>query len=76
MPQVSIYFDKETLEKAEAAAKQEGCSLSKWVRRSVDNTLSSSWPPGYFELFGSLKGMGLKRPDQGSFDQDAPREKL
>lgn len=76
MPQLNVYMDSETLAKVENAAKEEGCSISKWVRKSVQNSLSKGWPQGYFNVFGSLKGMGLKRPEQGSFAHDAPRKKL
>jgi hypothetical protein len=76
MPQVSIYLDQGTLKKVRARARADGTSVSKWVRSRIDRDVHRDWPPGYFDLCGILKDVDIERPDQGSFGQDAPREKL
>jgi len=35
-------------------------------------TFSSSWPVGYFDLFGSLRDIGLERPPQGELQDRLP----
>jgi hypothetical protein len=75
MPQVSIYLDRETFRKVRAAARKERCSLSRWARRRLSTSLGG-WPDGYFDVFGALADMPLKRPPQGSFDRDVRRMPL
>ncbi|MDO8518981.1 MAG: toxin-antitoxin system, antitoxin component [Deltaproteobacteria bacterium] len=76
MPQLTVYIDEKTLHKIETAASVEHSSISKWVKKRLEMALHSSWPEGYFNLFGSLKGLGLKRPAKLSFSKDSKRETL
>lgn len=76
MPQLTVYIDEITLNKIETAAQVEHSSVSKWVKKRLEFALHSSWPEGYFNLFGSLKDSGLKRPAQPAFSKDSKREPL
>ena len=76
MPQLNVYLDKKTMEKVKDAAGMENSSVSKWVRTKLDHALKGDWPEGYFEVFGSLADVDLKRPDQGKLADDSKRETL
>ena len=39
MPQISLYVDKEMLEKVEKAASDEHISISKWVGKKIKNAI-------------------------------------
>lgn len=54
MPQLSLYIDKETLSKIEAAAKINHISISKWVSERLRESLANHWPNQYETLFGSI----------------------
>ncbi|HOJ27556.1 MAG TPA: toxin-antitoxin system, antitoxin component [Spirochaetota bacterium] len=75
MPQISLYIDKETLEKIEKAAAKERISISKWVGKNIKKVIQEEYPEGYFDLFGSItdKSFDIK---ELSFDQDLKRESL
>ncbi|GAB4219308.1 MAG: hypothetical protein Kow00102_02130 [Spirochaetota bacterium] len=75
MPQISLYIDKETLEKIEKAAAKERISISKWVGKNIKKVIQEEYPEGYFDLFGSVtdKSFDIKKL---SFDQDSKRESL
>ena len=60
MPQISLYVNKATLEKIEKIAKKEKISISKWVRDKIEKSFSNEYPPGYFDLFGSIKDESFK----------------
>ena len=76
VPQLNIYVDEVTRRKIRAAARKDRSSLSKWARKAFNSALRDSWPEGYFELFGALKDVDIRRPNQGRFEDDAPREPL
>jgi hypothetical protein len=76
MPHLNIYVDEETRKKFRAAARRNKSSLSKWVRKTLTRALDNSWPEGYFDVLGSLKGSDLRRPPQGRFEDDARRRPL
>ena len=73
MAQVTIYLDDETEQKARAAARSKGVSLSKWVAERVRQGALSDWPDYVRELAGAwsevpsaeqlrkLKGRDAKR---------------
>ena len=63
MPQLTVYIDDKTLKGIESAAKSSRSSISKWVKLKLAYALHSSWPEGFFDLLGSLKNSGLKRPE-------------
>ncbi len=64
MPQLNVYLDGKLLRKIQAAAKMEGCSISKWVRNKLTHAMQKTWPEGYFDVFGSLSDVDLRRPKQ------------
>ena len=78
MPQLTIYLDEETEEKAREAAQRAGFSLSRWAREKLSAAadVGKTWPEGYFDLFGSIDDPGFEAVDRGSADGDAPRETL
>ena len=76
MAQLTVYIDEETLKKIEKAALGEGASISKWVKRKLTEVMESRWPRDYFQLFGSLAGERLRRPDSLHVKDDAKRERL
>jgi hypothetical protein len=76
MAHINIYVDDETRRKIRAAARKDKSSLSKWVRKTLTRAINNAWPEGYFDVLGSLAGSDLRRPDQGRFEDDAPRRSL
>jgi hypothetical protein len=76
MPQISLYVNKSTLEKIEKMAKEENISISKWVGKKIEKSFSDEYPPGYFELFGSIKDDSFKPVKKISFKYDSKRESL
>ena len=76
MPQVSLYLDENTLAFARRKAKENKQSVSKYVATVLDEKSASVWPEGYFSLFGALRDESFVRPEQPSFDDDIPRQRL
>ena len=78
MPQLTIYLDEETAEKAREAAQRAGFSLSRWAREKLSAAadVGKTWPEGYFDLFGSIDDPDFEAVDRGSADGDALRETL
>ncbi len=76
MGQLTVYMDNDTLKRIGAAAKREGESISRWVKKRLLSAFRKTWPEGYFDLFGSLKDERFERPKQGHFSQDTRRAKL
>lgn len=74
MPQISLYVDKKTLEKVSKAASLSKTSVSDWVAQKIKQSLKTSWPEGFFTLFGRLKDDTFKRPPQKSILVDTKRE--
>ncbi|MDR1893860.1 MAG: hypothetical protein LBQ61_04105 [Spirochaetales bacterium] len=74
MPQISLYIDENTLKKVEKRAKQAHTSVSKWVGNSIKKSINDEYPEDFLELFGALKDIPFKRPPQGIFADDSPRE--
>lgn len=74
MPQLSLYIDKETLERIESAARKEQLSLSKFVVSRVRDSLDRQWAPTVTALFGSVTdpSFGVEPPA----GNDKPRESL
>ncbi len=75
MPQISLYIDKDTLTKIEKAAAKERISISKWVGNNLKKTIKGNYPPGYFDLFGSITDESFEI-EKLSFDQDIKRENV
>jgi len=76
MPKLTIYIDEPTERRLKRAAKTDHLSPSKWVREKLAKSLRTTWPDGYFDLFGSLAGEQFERPKQGDCRDDAPRGSL
>lgn len=76
MPQLTVYIDEQTLKRIESAARVEDSSISKWVKRRLEQSLNHDWPVGYSALFGSLGEADLQRPAQPDPKRDAKRDKL
>ena len=73
MPQISLYIDKDTLEKVEKAAKVEHLSISKWVGLRIQNAINTEYPKNYFNLFGSIEDDSFQI-ESLSFEDDQKRE--
>ena len=76
MAQLTIYLDEASLTKINKAAKREHCSVSKWVRDQLEQSLKGAWPKGYEKVLGSLSDTDFERPAQGSSRYDSRRESL
>ena len=76
MPQLSLYIDKDTLEKIEIAAKLEKLSISKYVVQKLNDTLNKSWPKNFDLLFGSISDETFDDPKSLNFGMDIEREEL
>ena len=76
MAQLTIYIDDETLKKIERSARQHKDSISSWVKKRLNGSLSGDWPAGYFDVFGSLRDKGFSRPAQPDQKTDRKRESL
>ena len=81
MAQLTVYIDEGTLKKISLAAKEEGESVSKWVKRRLEESFKENlkgWPKGYLEWLDSLKDnpVDIDVPEDLGWDLDRPREKL
>lgn len=76
MPQISLYIDQETLEKAEKAAEAEKLSLSKWTIKQIKKSLQTSYPEDFQNLYGSIQDETFTIPERESTDADATGEAL
>lgn len=74
MPQISLYIDKETLEKIESAANAENISISKWVGNHLKDALSTSYTSEFIELYGSCEDSDFEAPTELSWEDDAKRD--
>lgn len=75
MPQISLYIDKDTLNKIEKAANKEKISISKWVGKNIKKVIKADYPRGYFDLFGSIADESFEI-NSLSFKHDSKRESL
>lgn len=76
MPQISLYIDKETLQKVEKAADAENLSVSKWVGKQLKKSLQTSYPEDFQNLFGSIGDESFTVPERESSNADTKRESL
>ena len=76
MPQISLYVTQPDLIKIENAAAKEKKSISKWVVTRILAHLEPSYPAGYEKLAGCIRDENFRRPDLGSFSEDARRETI
>ena len=73
MPQVSLYIDKETLEKIEERAHKNHISISKWVGNNLKRLIQDDYPEDFFGLFGSIEDDSFARPAEINFAEDTTR---
>ena len=66
MAQLHCYVPKEIAQQAQRRASQSGLSLSRYLAELVkrDAQTSTTWPEGYFDIFGKWEGTPLERPSQ------------
>lgn len=76
MPQVSLYMNDQVYARVRRAADMEQLSVSKWVARTVEKSLSEKWPNDFEDLFGSIGDETFAAPDRHAMVADAPRESL
>lgn len=74
MPQISLYIDKDTLQKVEQAAQAEELSISKWVGKQLKKSLKTNYPADFENLFGSINDESFTEPKSLPFEADAKRE--
>jgi hypothetical protein len=73
MPQISLYIDKDTLEKIEQAALSEDLSISGWVGKQLRKSLDTGYPANFASLYGSVSDESFVAPARESFHADAKR---
>ncbi len=66
MAQLHCYVPEALAQQAQRRAKQSGLSLSRYLAELVkrDAAAITSWPEGYFDIFGKWEGAPLERPAQ------------
>lgn len=73
MPQVSLYIDKETLEKIEMFAQKSQTSISKWVGNTLKRLIKDDYPDDFFGLFGAIRDASFDKPADLPFNADTKR---
>lgn len=76
MGQVTIYLDDETQERARAAARSQGVSLSKWIAERIQYGTLSDWPEHIRQLAGAWSDLPSAEELRKSQSRDAKRAKL
>ncbi|GBR75168.1 antitoxin [Candidatus Termititenax aidoneus] len=76
MPQISLYIDSATLNKITRSARQDELSLSKWVGANLQRIVDETYPPGFFDLFGSVKDSSMLEPPEIPAHYDIPRAQI
>jgi hypothetical protein len=76
MAQLTIYIDKETIQKIENAAIERKVSVSRFVRDTIQSALEDQWPASYSRLFGALADTDFGEPEELADGSDVPRESL
>ena len=76
MGQVTIYLDDETEDKARAAARSKGVSLSKWIAERVQQGALSDWPEYVRELAGAWSDLPSAAQLRKSRGRDSKRTRL
>ena len=76
MPQLSLYIDENTLSKIEMGAKIEHVSISKYVVRKLNESMSTAWPENYNNLYGIMDDDSFAVERIKDFSIDIKRESL
>ena len=74
MAQINIYLDETTKKKVQQLAHRARMSLSQLVLLALERYISESWPPGFFELYGSLGDSDFNKQSDLDFSSDSARE--
>jgi hypothetical protein len=64
MPQVTIYLDKKTEQKARSSARRAGKSLSGWLRAVIEMAPEGEWSGNFERLFGSIDDQHFVPPER------------
>ncbi|MEG0015941.1 MAG: antitoxin [Gordonibacter sp.] len=72
MPQLSLYLDKPTMDILETKAQREGYSLSKYAGKLIREHDESTWPVGFWDLYGSIDDPAFACPSDPDFNDDDP----
>jgi len=76
MPQLSLYIDENTLNKIEIGAKIEHVSISKYVVRKLNESMSNAWPENYNNMYGIIYDDSFEVERIKDFTNDIKRESL
>ncbi len=76
MPQVSLYIDKETMEKIAQLARKNSVSVSRWVGENLRRLIRDDYPEEFWAVFGAINDDSFRRPDELSSASDSKRGKL
>jgi len=76
MAQITIYLDDETQDRARAAARSRGVSLSKWIAERVRHGALSDWPEHVRELAGAWSDLPSAEQLRKPGGRDAKRVRL
>ena len=76
MPQLSLYIDEATLQRIELGAKIEHLSISKYVVRKLNESMSNAWPENFEDLYGTIDDDSFTVEKIKDFSNDVQRESL
>lgn len=76
MGQVTIYLDDETTDRARAAARSRGVSLSKWIAERIQHGTLSDWPAHVRELAGAWSDLPSAEDLRKPRSRDVKRARL
>jgi hypothetical protein len=76
MPQVSLYIDKETMDKIGQLARKGGVSISRWVGDNLKRLIRDEYPEEFWGVFGAVQDEYFTRPEELSPVSDSPRVSL
>lgn len=70
MPQLSLYLDDAAMVKLREDARAEGVSLSRYAAAALEERHRSSWPSGYFGLYGAIDDDTFMAPSDADQELD------
>ncbi len=76
MPQISLYVTDAEYNRIRECARKIGKSVPKAVISTVMDNIEHSYSSDFFDLFGAVQDDTFTRPEQGSFEDDSPREEF
>lgn len=71
MPQLSLYLDEPTMGLLREDARREDLSLSSYARKTIQQRHNSSWPAGFFDLYGSIRDDSFVPPAELPWESDS-----